>query len=82
MCSPDEAAFRIPLSPDDRSKAVAGQLLDRVLRSDEATFDVVRYIFENPVRAGLVRSPADYPFLGSDVWSVEEILAGLEAGLD
>jgi putative transposase len=32
---------------------------DRVLCSDEATQDIVRYIVENPVRAGLVTSPND-----------------------
>jgi hypothetical protein len=33
---------------------------------------MARYIFENPVRKGLVRSPSDYPYLGSDVGRVEE----------
>jgi putative transposase len=50
---------------------------DRTLRSDEATSDVMRYIFENPVRAGLVRSPLDYPHLGSDLGPLEEILVDL-----
>ena len=39
---------------------------DRVLREDENTVEVVRYILNNPVRAGLVMAPQDYPFLGSD----------------
>jgi putative transposase len=47
---------------------------DRVLRDDESTLSVVRYIFENPVRAGLVESPQDYAFLGSDRFSIEQIL--------
>ena len=42
---------------------------ERVLRSDEATATVVRYVFDNPVRAGLVRSPWDYPFSGGGFWS-------------
>jgi putative transposase len=47
---------------------------DRVLRHDEAAISVARYMFDNPVRAGLVTSPKDYPFLGSDRFTVDEIL--------
>ena len=45
---------------------------DHVLRDGESTVKMARYIFENPVRKGLVRSPSDYPYLGSDVGRVEE----------
>jgi len=38
---------------------------ERVLRDDEATLMVVRYILENPVRKGLVQHFMDYPYLGS-----------------
>ena len=41
---------------------------DRVLRAEEDTMGVCRYIWHNPVRAGLVESPADYAFSGSDVF--------------
>ena len=34
---------------------------EHVLRDDEATVSVARYILENPVRARLVTSPQDYP---------------------
>ena len=47
---------------------------DRVLRASEDTRAIVRYILENPVRSGLVRHPSEYPHIGSDVWSVEELL--------
>ena len=47
---------------------------ERTLRDDEATLSVARYIFENPVRARLVRNPEDYPFSGSPVHSVAAIL--------
>lgn len=47
---------------------------ERVLRQDEDVRDVARYILWNPVRAGLVQTPAEYPYLGSDVWSVEELI--------
>jgi len=47
---------------------------ERVLRGEEATPDVVRYIIGNPVRAGLVAAPMDYPFWGSFRYSREELL--------
>jgi REP-associated tyrosine transposase len=47
---------------------------EKVLRLDEDPRPVVRYVFENPVRANLVRTPRDYPFLGSDVWNLTDIL--------
>ena len=47
---------------------------DRTLRGDEALADVVRYLINNPVLAGLVDSPSAYPFWGSEIDSREEIL--------
>ena len=47
---------------------------DRVLRDDEPIPDVIRYIIENPVRAGLVIEPREYPFWGSGVYTREELL--------
>jgi putative transposase len=47
---------------------------DRVLRDEEATQDVVRYIVGNPVRAGIVTSPSQYLFWGSAIHTREEIL--------
>ena len=47
---------------------------DRVLRDDEASLSVARYIIENPERAGLVHSPHDYPFLGSTMYTIGQIL--------
>ena len=38
---------------------------DHVLRRDEDLESVRRYMRENPVRAGLVEVPEDYPFSGS-----------------
>jgi hypothetical protein len=35
-------------------------------------------ILENPVRAGLVRNPEDYPFSGSPLHSVAEILEAVQ----
>jgi putative transposase len=49
---------------------------DRVVRPEESLLHMARYILENPVRAGLVETPRDYPYAGSDVWTIEEILQG------
>lgn len=48
---------------------------DHVLRDEEGVLSVVRYIVANPVRAGLAREVGEYPFCGSDVFSMDEILA-------
>jgi REP-associated tyrosine transposase len=50
---------------------------DRVLRDEDPTLAVVRYIFENPVRAGLVADYRDYSFLGSELFTREEIFRTL-----
>jgi len=49
-------------------------LHDRVLRDDEATLTVVKYILENPVRAGLVKEPRDYPYSGSAIWTWDQLM--------
>jgi putative transposase len=41
---------------------------DRALRTEEGMAAAADYIDANPVRAGLVREIADYPFVGS-VWA-------------
>jgi putative transposase len=46
---------------------------EHVLREDEDSLRVVRYILANPVRARLVGSMEDYPFAGSDVFTMEQI---------
>jgi len=47
---------------------------EHVLRDDEATLTVAKYILENPVRGGLVAEPRDYPFSGSSVWTWDQLL--------
>jgi hypothetical protein len=47
---------------------------ERVLRGDDDTLSVARYILENPVRPGFVQRVLEYPFSGSDVYSVQDIL--------
>ena len=46
---------------------------ERILRDDELTEAVVRYILENPIRAGLTKCLGEYRFAGSEVYD----LAGL-----
>ena len=47
---------------------------ERVIRDDlERTF-VIGYIVCNPVRSGLVRHPTEYPYLGSERYTVTEML--------
>jgi len=58
---------------------LAGELwqpgfFDHVLRSDESYDGKWNYVRENPVRAGLVRAPADYPFWGSFLYTREALL--------
>jgi putative transposase len=47
---------------------------DRVLRAEDDTREVARYIIENPVRSGLARTPSEYPHVGSDLWSLHELI--------
>jgi len=54
-------------------RAVAARLWqrsfhDRMLRRHDACSDVARYIWLNPLRAGLVERAAHYPGSGSNVW--------------
>jgi len=51
--------------------------VDRSLRKDEATLDVVTYIVANPLRAGLCRDVREYPFVGSSRYSLEEMIDSL-----
>lgn len=53
---------------------------DRILRNDEETLKVVRYILDNPVRAGLVRTFTDYQFSGSDRYSLADLGEAVSQG--
>ena len=50
---------------------------EHVLRDDEITLVVARYILENPVRAGLAERVEDYPFVGSLMYELKDLLEGL-----
>lgn len=43
---------------------------ERTLRKAESALGVARYIFENPIRAGVVTRVEDYPFLGSSAYTI------------
>lgn len=49
---------------------------ERVLRDNEGSLAVSRYILANPVRAGLVTQPFDYPYSGSFAWDRQALLDG------
>jgi hypothetical protein len=51
-----------------------------VLRHDEASVDVARYIVNNPIRSKLVERIDDYPFWGSLTHSREELLVYIQRG--
>jgi REP-associated tyrosine transposase len=48
---------------------------DRILRDDESTEAIARYILENPVRAGLTHQIGEYPYAGSDLYDAHAILS-------
>jgi putative transposase len=47
---------------------------EHVLRPQDDTRGFAKYIVENPVRAGLVRSPQDYEFSCSPLYTVQDVL--------
>ncbi len=51
---------------------------ERTLREEDATLGVARYILENPVRAHLASRVGEYPFFGSSVYTVDEIVEGVQ----
>jgi putative transposase len=50
---------------------------ERVLRDEDDAREFARYVVNNPVRAGLVESAEDYLFVGSDVWSLKDLLESI-----
>ena len=50
---------------------------EHVLRDEELSIVVARYILENPIRAGLVERVEAYPFAGSLEYAIEDLLTGL-----
>ena len=50
---------------------------ERVLRDDESILAAVRYILANPIRTGLAKRVEDYPFTGSLVYTLEQLIEGV-----
>jgi len=46
---------------------------EHVIRHDQRFAGKIRYALENPVRAKLVTSPRDYPYLGSATYTLEQL---------
>ena len=51
---------------------------EHTLRAEEAALSVARYIVENPLRARLVDRIEAYPFVGSSVYTLEQILEAVQ----
>lgn len=49
---------------------------DHILRSDESARRAAKYVAANPVRAGVVAKPGDYPYTGSFVWERSVFVEG------
>ena len=47
---------------------------ERILREDDDPFNVARYVVQNPVRAGLVRSATEYPYTGSAILTRDQLI--------
>ena len=60
---------------EHRAKLWQPSFYDHVLREDSEKLLIAAYMFNNPVRAGLVTEWSDYPFAGSDTMSMGEIRA-------
>jgi hypothetical protein len=72
-----KAVLRLLLPETVRPSALAAYGYEHVLRAEEAVLSVARYIVENPLRAKLTDDVRQYAFLGSAVYSVDEILDAL-----
>lgn len=49
---------------------------DRYIRNEQHFWAVVNYIHQNPVKAGLVNDPADWPFSSARFWGNNGLLSG------
>ena len=47
---------------------------ERVLRNDESTVEVAKYVLANPVRAGLSATVREYPYVGSLVCELKDLV--------
>ena len=54
---------------------------ERVLRVNDNSLSIARYIIENPVRAGLVRDARDYRYVGSQRYDLVQIMEAYQLDL-
>jgi len=64
-----ESAHRINKALNRRGKIWQDESFDHVLRGEESLASKVAYMMENPARAGLVKTPAEYRWL----WRLPEL---------
>ena len=62
------ALLKQVLGKASENAPMAGRFFDHVLRSNEGYAQKWNYVRENPVRAGLVGSAADWPYQGEIVY--------------
>jgi hypothetical protein len=55
---------------------------ERILRDDEVTEAVVKYILENPIRGGLAQELGEYSFAGSDMYDLAGLITAWENAQD
>jgi putative transposase len=53
---------------------------DRVLRDEADTLAAAAYIVANPLRAGLAESVLEYPYCGSDRYTLDELAQAVQIG--
>lgn len=46
---------------------------DHLLREEKDMYGIISYILQNPVRAGLVDDYKKYPYVGSFIWTLDEL---------
>ncbi len=61
-------------SQTSRMRLWQDSYFERALRNADVETRVIRYVIDNPIRAGLVTSPADYQHWGSQRYSREALL--------
>ena len=48
---------------------------EHVLRDDEVTREVAKYILANPIRAGLAATVEQYPYVGSLIYQLKDLIS-------
>ena len=67
-------------SRQNRAKLWERYCLEHILRDDFERATTIGYIVQNPVAAGLASSPCDYPYLGSQRYTLDELVEQSSAG--